>query len=332
MATQSCHRLALTGTPLENHLDELWSIFDFLNPGFLGTAAEFRSQFVAPIERDRNELASQALANLIRPFLLRRVKTDPKVISDLPEKIEIEERTGLTEEQAELYRSVLDNMLSHVDSDNGIRRKGLILAMITKLKQICNHPALFLRDRLPLSGRSSKLSRLEEILEVILAEGDRTLLFTQYAQMGALLQPYLQERFNQEVLFLHGALTKNARDKVLQKCREPTGPKIFVLSLKAGGLGLNLTEANQVIHYDQGWNPAVQEQATDRAFRIGQKRNVQVRTFVCTGTLEERIQEMLSLKRGLADRIVEATRNVVTQMSTDELKRLLQFTGKEQED
>ena len=326
-ASRNCHRIALTGTPLENHLDELWSIFDFLNPGFLGTFSDFRTRFVAPIERDRSEPAAKALSGLIRPFLLRRVKSDPKIISDLPEKIEMTERTGLSEEQAFLYRSVLDSMLPSVDTASGIRRKGLVLAMITKLKQICNHPSLFLHDRRPLNDRSGKLSRLEEILETILAEGDRVLLFTQYAQMGHLLQPYLQERFNRETVFLHGSLSKAARDRVLARFRDPAGPPIFILSLKAGGLGLNLTEANQVVHYDQWWNPAVQDQATDRAYRIGQKRNVQVRTFVCSGTLEERIQKMLEHKKNLADRIVESTKNVVTQLSTDELRKLLQFTG-----
>lgn len=329
---RACHRLALTGTPLENHLDELWSIFDFLNPGFLGTLKEFRSRFTVPIERYRNTQAAEALSSLIQPFTLRRLKSDPKIISDLPEKIEMEISIKLTEEQALLYRAVLKEMLPQVDTAMGIHRKGLVLATITKLKQICDHPSLFLKDGGSLAGRSGKLARLEELLEVVLAEGDRVLIFTQYAQMGHLLRPYLQERFDREVLFLHGGLARSARDNLISKFRLSGGPPIFILSLKAGGFGLNLTEANQVIHYDQWWNPAVQEQATDRAYRIGQKRAVQVRTFISSGTLEERINQMLKHKRDLADQVVGTTKSMVSQMSIDELRRLLQFTGKEQEE
>ena len=322
-----CQRLALTGTPLENHLDELWSIFDFLNPGLLGQLREFRSKFSVPIERYRNDQAAQVLSKIIQPFVLRRLKSDPRIISDLPEKIEMEIKTGLTEEQAVLYRTVVDEMIPQVDAAQGIHRKGLVLATITRLKQICNHPSLFLKDNAPLGGRSGKLSRLEELLEVVLAEGDRVLIFTQYAQMGHLLKAHLQERFDSEVLFLHGALSKQARDKLVTRFRLTQGPPIFILSLKAGGFGLNLTEANQVIHYDQWWNPAVQEQATDRAYRIGQKRTVQVRTFLTTGTLEERISAMLQHKRNLAEQVVGATKSAVTQMSTNELRTLLQYTG-----
>ena len=240
--------------------------------------------------------------------------------------------TTLTEEQSILYRSVLDDMIPKFDKAQGIQRKGLVLATITRLKQICNHPALYLGEKDNLGGRSAKLNRLEEILEVVLAEGDKALIFTQYAQMGHLLSPHLRQRFDQEVLFLHGGLLKKARDKLVQRFREKDGPQIFVLSLKAGGFGLNLTEANQVVHYDQWWNPAVQEQATDRAYRIGQKKNVQVRTFVTAGTLEERINEMLSRKRDLAESVVGSTRSAITQMSTDELRNLLSFTGQQIDD
>ncbi len=320
-----CQRLALTGTPLENHLEELWSIFDFLNPGFIGTLKDFRTRFVIPIERYRKKEAASGLNRLIQPFVLRRLKTDPKIVSDLPEKMEMEVFTGLSDEQAALYQSIVEQMLPQVEQASGIHRKGLVLSTITKLKQICNHPALFLKDKSSLPGRSGKVDRLEQILEVVLAEGDRALIFTQYAQMGHLLQPYLQERFEQEVLFLHGALPKRARDKVLQKFRDKNGPSIFLLSLKAGGFGLNLTEANQVIHFDQWWNPAVEEQATDRAYRIGQKRTVQVRKFVCKGTLEEKIHSMLSHKRELAKQVVGSTKNMVTQLSMDELRSLLQL-------
>jgi SNF2 family DNA or RNA helicase len=320
-------RIALTGTPLENHLEELWSIFDFLNPGFLGNLASFRTRFAIPIERFRNRTAAEALSRLVRPFVLRRLKSDPKIISDLPEKIEVSEVLPLTREQAGLYQAALDEMLPQVEAAVGMHRKGLVLATITKLKQICNHPALFLKDGSSIAGRSHKISRLEELLEEIVAEGDKVLLFTQFSQLGHLLQPYLQQRFDTEVLFLHGALPKQAREKIVSKFQQPSGPPIFILSLKAGGFGLNLTEANQVIHLDQWWNPAVEDQATDRAYRIGQKRNVQVRKLICQGTLEERIAEMLKHKKELADQIVGSTKDSIMQLSTDELRRLLELSS-----
>ena len=320
------HRIALTGTPLENHLQELWSIFDFLNPGLLGEINEFRSRFAVPIERYRNREAAASLSRLLRPFVLRRLKSDPQVISDLPEKIEMQELIPLTNEQAGLYQAALDEMMPQVEAARGIHRKGLVLSTITRLKQICNHPSLFLKDGAELSGRSHKLTRLEELLEEIIAEGDKALIFTQFAQFGHLLQPFLQNRLHEEVIFLHGALPRAAREKIVNRFQQPNGPKIFILSLRAGGFGLNLTEANQVIHVDQWWNPAVEDQATDRAYRIGQKRNVQVRKLVCKGTLEERIAEMLRQKRELADQIVGATKDSITQLSTDELRKLLELS------
>ncbi|MCC6954918.1 MAG: DEAD/DEAH box helicase [Deltaproteobacteria bacterium] len=324
-----CQRVALTGTPLENHLEELWSIFDFLNPGYLGELPEFRRRFTVPIEKYRDEQSSKLLAHLIRPLLLRRVKSDPKVISDLPEKMEMDELISLTPEQAALYQKSLDEMLNQVDSATGMHRKGLVLATITRLKQICNHPALFAHEEKLAQGdlRSGKLRRLEELLDVILDEGDKVLIFSQFAQLGSLLKPYLEERFRREVLFLHGGLSRGAREKVVDRFQMKDGPSIFLLSLKVGGYGLNLTEANQVIHFDQWWNPAVQDQATDRAYRIGQKRNVQVRRFLCSGTLEERIAELLNRKRSLSREIVGTTRNLLTEMSTDELRELLQLSA-----
>lgn len=322
---EMCQRIALTGTPLENHLEELWSIFDFLNPGLLGNLNQFRRKFSVPIERYRNVESAESLARVVRPFILRRLKSDPAIINDLPEKIEIELFTQLTGEQSKLYQDTLNEMLHEVDQAVGLHRKGLVLATITKLKQICNHPTLYLKDKSGLSNRSGKLQRLEELLEVILAEGDKALVFTQFAQMGHLLKPHLQERFGQEVLYLHGSLTRKAREKVIERFNAADGPSIFVLSLKAGGFGLNLTQANQVIHYDQWWNPAVQEQATDRAYRIGQTQNVQVRTFICRGTLEERINELLRQKKHLADQIVGSTKNTIAEMSTDELRELLEL-------
>ena len=322
-----CSRLALTGTPLENHLEELWSIFDFLNPGFLGSVEEFRQRFSVKIERYRDEEASKRLSSIVNPFILRRLKTDPAIVGDLPEKIEMQIITSLTDEQAALYQSVVDDMIPQLDKATGIHRKGLVLSTITKLKQICNHPALYLKDDSDLENRSGKLTRLEQILEVILAEQDRVLIFTQYAQMGRMLKGYLSKKLDEEVLFLHGGLNKSARDKMVATFQQEEGPRIFILSLKAGGFGLNLTQANQVIHYDQWWNPAVQDQATDRAFRIGQKRNVQVRYFLCKGTLEERIALMLNSKKDLAESIVHSTKNTITEMSPDVLRELLSLSS-----
>lgn len=344
-----CHRVALTGTPLENHLDELWSIMDFLNPGYLGSLSHFRTTFATPIERYRNAEASAFLAKAIAPFILRRLKTDPRVISDLPEKIEMEVITSLTQEQAILYQKALDQLLPQVDSAQGLHRKGLVLATITKLKQICDHPSLVLKNKEQIdtienytiennefitedfiinetTERSGKLDRLCELLEEFLAADDKTLIFTQFAQMGSILKKHIQDKFGIEVLFLHGSLTKQARSKIIDRFQSKGGPSVFVLSLKAGGLGLNLTQANQVVHYDQWWNPAVENQATDRAYRIGQLRNVQVRKFLCKGTLEEKIAEMVRKKQDLADQIVGSTKNTITQLSTDDLKSLLQLT------
>ena len=321
------HRLALTGTPLENHLDELWSIFDFLNPGFLGKLGNFRTRFTLPIERYKDKEATEVLNKLISPFILRRLKTDPTVLSDLPEKLEMEVFTQLSEEQASLYQKVLDELLPEVEQAEGIHRKGMVLSAITKLKQICNHPALYLKDDSALKGRSGKLDRLEQLLEVILAEGDKVLIFSQYAQMGHLLRKHFSESFNQEVLFFHGGQSKQVRKRIIDSFQQEKGPQILILSLKAGGFGLNLTAANQVIHYDQWWNPAVEEQATDRAYRIGQKRNVQVRKFICKGTLEERIASILKSKKELVDSIVGSARNMITEMSMDELRDLLTLSA-----
>lgn len=322
-----CHRLALTGTPLENNLEELWSIFDFLNPGLLGTLPYFRQKFSIPIERYRDREQGDVLARAIRPFVMRRLKSDPHIAQDLPEKIEIDVFASMTPEQAKLYQQTLDAMLLHVDDTSGIHRKGLVLATITKLKQICDHPALVLRDGKPLGTRSGKVNALVELLEIILAEGDRALIFTQYAQFGHLLKPFLEERFAREVLFLHGSLPRRARDQVIQRFQQDDGPALFLLSLKAGGFGLNLTQANQVVHLDQWWNPAVLQQATDRAHRIGQERTVQVRRFLCKGTLEERIAKLLEQKKNLADQVVSATKNLITEMSADELRNFLSLSS-----
>ena len=316
-------KIALTGTPVENRLSELWSIMDFLNPGYLGSDTEFRKSFANPIERYHDIEQATTLKRLIQPFVLRRLKTDKEIIQDLPEKMEMNVFCNLTQEQASLYEAVLKEMLEKIEATDGMTRRGLILATLTKLKQICNHPAQFMSDGSQLNQRSGKLTRLEEMLEEVLAEGDKALIFTQYAEMGGLLRRYLQEALGVEVLFLYGGTPKKQRDMLVQRFQEELrGAAIFILSLKAGGVGLNLTAANHVFHFDRWWNPAVENQATDRAFRIGQRKNVQVHKFVCVGTLEERIDQMIEQKRDLAERIVGEGENWLTEMSTDQLKEL----------
>lgn len=316
-------RLALTGTPLENRLHELWSILDFVNPGLLGSSDDFRKQFVNPIEKSREMSVANSLGRLIKPFILRRVKTDPEIVADLPEKIEIESLVHLTAEQAGLYSATLEQMMPRVRELSGIHRKGMILSVITKLKQICIHPSLALKDDSNLSGRSGKLQILEELLETILAEGDRVLIFTQFAQWGQMLHPYLSELFGVQVPFFHGGLNRTEREKIISNFQDQSGPPILLLSLKAGGFGLNLTRANQVIHMDQWWNPAVQNQATDRAYRIGQKSTVQVRSLISKGTLEEKINQLHKEKLELANAVVGTTRNVITELSPEALEELL---------
>jgi SNF2 family DNA or RNA helicase len=320
---QADYRVALTGTPVENRLSELWSIMEFLNPGYLGSANDFRGRFAVPIERYRNAERAQALKNLIQPFVLRRLKTDATIIQDLPEKNEMKVFCNLTAEQASLYEAVVKEMLEKIAKSAGIERKGLVLATLMKLKQVCNHPAHFLKDGSILQDRSGKLTRLREMLEEALSENDKALLFTQFTEMGTLLRHYLQESLGVEALFLHGGTPKKQRDAMVQRFQEhASGPPLFILSLKAGGVGLNLTAANQVFHFDRWWNPAVENQATDRAFRIGQKKNVQVYKFVCLGTLEERIDRMIENKKELAENVVGTGEGWLTELSTDELREV----------
>ncbi|MGQ0481493.1 MAG: SNF2-related protein [Pseudonocardia sp.] len=318
------HRVALTGTPMENRLSELWSVMDFLNPGVLGSAEAFRHRYAIPVERYGDVEAAARLRAVTRPYLLRRVKTDPEIIDDLPEKIEIIQDYRLTSEQASLYRTVVDDMLEKIEGADGIARRGNVLAAMAKLKQVCNHPAQLLHDGSPVGRRSGKVIRLEEVLAEILAEGDRALCFTQFTEFADLLVPHLSARFDTRVLYLHGGTSKRRRDEMVEQFHsdDPTAPSIFLLSLKAGGTGLNLTAANHVLHLDRWWNPAVENQATDRAFRIGQRRAVQVRKFVCAGTLEERIDQMITRKRELTDLVVSDGEGWLTELSTGELREL----------
>jgi SNF2 family DNA or RNA helicase len=316
------HRVALTGTPVENRLAELWSIMDFLNPGILGSPDLFRARYAVPVERHGAAEPAARLRAVTRPYLLRRLKTDPTIIDDLPEKIEIKQYCPLTVEQASLYQSVVDDMMERIESSDGIERRGNVLAAMTKLKQVCNHPAQLLHDRSTVGSRSGKVARLEEILEEILAEGDRVLCFTQFTEFGDMLLSHLSARFGTDVAYLHGGTPKKRRDELVSRFQSGDGPPIFLLSLKAGGTGLNLTAANHVIHLDRWWNPAVENQATDRAFRIGQQRTVEVHKFICTGTLEERIDDMIEEKKALADLVVKDGEGWLTELSTKDLRKV----------
>ena len=327
-ALPAAARIALTGTPVENRLSELWSILDFTNPGLLGPAERFRERYAVPIERHGSPEATQALKRLTQPFVLRRLKTDKTIISDLPDKQEMKVFCNLTSEQASLYQATVTDMLSRIEeAEDDISRRGLVLATMAKLKQVCNHPAHLLGDGSRLPGRSGKLARLEEICDEIVAEGDKALCFTQYAEFGRMLQPHLAARLGCPVLFLYGGTTKKQRDAMVSTFGELDEPALFLLSLKAGGTGLNLTAASHVIHVDRWWNPAVEDQATDRAFRIGQRRNVQVRKFVCVGTLEERIDAMIEEKKALAEQIVGTGEGWLTELSTEDLRSVLTLSA-----
>jgi len=319
-------RIALTGTPLENRPLDLWSIMDFLNEGLLGNKSHFLKTLEHPIVRQQSSTQANVLAKLVRPFVLRRLKTDPDIIDDLPEKTEQIVTTGLSKEQATLYEKIVNDGLEDVEaSTEGIARRGAILTTLLRLKQVCNHPAHFLNDGSPLANRSSKLDLVTEMLEEALAEGDSCLVFSQFKEMGSLLKTHVENSLGEKVLFLHGGVPQKSRDSMVEEFQksEPGGPRVFILSLKAGGTGLNLTAANRVFHFDRWWNPAVEDQATDRAFRIGQRRNVFVHKFVVTGTLEERIHQMLERKREVSENLLSAGEGWITELSNEELRKLL---------
>ncbi len=323
-------RVAMTGTPVENRLSELWSIMDFLNPNYLGSSGSFRKKFALPIERHRDQIKMDKLRTMVRPFILRRVKTDPTVVSDLPEKLESKEWCPLTAEQASMYEACVKRMLTDVEHAEGIHRRGLVLSALIKLKQICNHPAQMLKDADPQAGkiidpsRSGKCVRLLEQLDELISEGDQALVFTQFRQMGHILAGMLKHELGKEVLFLHGGTSQGQRQKMIDQFQEATGKNpVLLLSLKAGGVGLNLTAANHVFHFDRWWNPAVENQATDRAYRIGQTRTVQVHKYIVRGTLEERIDEMIESKTELAENIIGHGERWLTDLGTDKLRSLL---------
>ena len=324
--------LALTGTPVENHVGDIWSIMEFLLPGLLPNRTRFSRDFIRPIQAGEVK-AMEKVKKMTGPFILRRLKTDINIISDLPKKIETQVFCPLGREQATLYNAVLRSLEDEISEAEGIQRKGLVLAAITSLKQVCDHPALYLKDRSELEGRSGKLARLAEIAEEMLAAGDRALIFTQYAEMGMMLKRFLQETFGKEVLFLHGGVDRKKRDEMVQRFQNSDNPPpFFVLSLKAGGTGLNLTGANHVVMFDRWWNPAVEQQAVDRAYRIGQKSSVQVHYFCCKGTLEEKIEAIIESKRHVADAVVGSGENWISDLSDEDLRELFALSRDAVED
>lgn len=320
------YRIALTGTPMENHVGDMWSIMDFLNPGLLGRRSVFRERFFRPIQSGTDPGARVRLRRVTTPFILRRLKTDKQIISDLPEKTENKVYCPLTREQAALYEEVLEAFNRDVEQADGISRRGMILAVLTRLKQVCNHPENYLGHKGVLANRSGKLIRLEEMLEEVFSRNESALVFTQYAEMGALLKRHLCHTFAREVPFLCGSVPRKERDRLVHSFQEAAQPTAFVLSLKAGGIGLNLTRANHVFHFDRWWNPAVEDQATDRAFRIGQVRNVMVHKFICGGTLEDRIDALIEHKTGLANEVVSSGEAFLTEFSNEALREILSLS------
>nr|WP_246294596.1 DEAD/DEAH box helicase [Paenibacillus planticolens] len=329
------HRIALTGTPIENRLSELWSIYDFLNPGYLGNQRGFQHRFANPIEKHQDEERTLQLQKLVKPFMLRRKKNDPAIQLDLPEKLETKVYLNLTAEQGALYEQAVKHLMERMQKLEGMERKGAILSALTQLKQLCDHPVLLTKET-PLSEdslhaedsreafitRSAKLERLVAMVGELRDEGDSCLIFTQYVSMGKLLAEILQAERAEPVLYLNGSTPKQERDKMIDTFQAADGPGIFILSLKAGGVGLNLTAANHVFHFDRWWNPAVENQATDRAYRMGQKRNVQVHKFISLGTLEEKIDEMLESKMSLSENVISTSEAWITELSNEELHDL----------
>ncbi|BAZ67481.1 putative helicase [Fischerella sp. NIES-4106] len=319
------HRLALTGTPVENRLLDLWSIFNFLNPGYLGKEAQFRKFFEIPIQKDNNKIKSTTLKKLVEPLILRRVKTDKSIINDLPDKVEQKLYTNLTKEQASLYEVVVKDVEEKLQEAEGIQRKGLILSTLMKLKQICNHPAQFLQDNSEFSSeRSHKLSRLAEMVEEAISEGESLLIFSQFTEICEGLEKHIKHTFHCNTYYLHGGTSRKRREQMITEFQDPeTEPSVFILSLKAGGVGITLTKANHVFHFDRWWNPAVENQATDRAFRIGQKKNVFVHKFVAIGTLEEKIDQMIEDKKKLSATVVGSDESWLTELDNEAFKQLI---------
>ncbi|MFD3499688.1 DEAD/DEAH box helicase [Streptomyces sp. NPDC058678] len=319
-------RVALTGTPVENNLSELWAILDWTTPGLLGRLGTFRTRYAQPVEGRQDPAAAERLARLVRPFLLRRRKSDPGIAPELPPKTETDRAVSLTREQTGLYEAVVRETLAEIAGADDMARRGLIVKLLTSLKQICNHPAQFLKEERPtISGRSGKLELLDELLDTILSEGASVLVFTQYVQMARIVERHLAARGTPSQ-FLHGGTPVHQRETMVRRFQDGEVP-VFLLSLKAAGTGLNLTRAEHVVHYDRWWNPAVEAQATDRAYRIGQTRPVQVHRLITEGTIEDRIADMLDRKRQLADAVLGAGEAALTELTDKELADLVRLRG-----
>lgn len=332
-AMPSKHRIALTGTPVENRLSEMRSILDFCNPGVLGSASFFRNHFARAIEREQDETMTERLRSLTAPFVLRRLKTDPSIVDDLPEKTEIILTVDMKPEQAALYRAYVEDIQKQIDQAEGISKRGLVLSALTKIKQICNHPAHFLSDDSDVTvkgkHRSGKVEELMRLVSDAVESEQRLLIFTQYRAFGEILAPYLSDYFGAQIPFLHGGVSKVGRDRMVENFQSPQGPPAMILSLKAGGTGLNLTAASIVVHMDRWWNPAVENQATDRAFRIGQRKDVTVYKMITAGTLEESIQDILDGKTQLASAVVGEGEGWLTELSPEELAMLMSYRGRD---
>ena len=315
-------KIAMTGTPVENKLTELWSIFDFINRGYLGSIRDFQKGYAIPIEKFKQTNRAEKLRLAISPFILRRLKTDKSIISDLPDKVVLNEYCYLTKTQAALYQSVLDNLMSDISKLNGINRRGMIFKLITALKQICNHPYQYLKTGDISKDVSGKADQLVSIVKQILENDEKTLIFTQYKEMGNILSTILNDELNVNPLFFHGSLNRTQREELIKDFQDNKDSNVMILSLKAGGTGLNLTAATNVIHYDLWWNPAVEDQATDRTYRIGQDKNVMVHRFITLGTFEEKIDEMINNKKDLANVAVFEGEKIITELSDEEIYKI----------
>lgn len=317
------NKIALTGTPIENKLTDYWSIFDFVNKGYLSTLDSFKANFVMRIERLEETSTLEKFKTITKPFVLRRLKTDDNIKDELPDKIVNDIYCNLTNKQIKLYNAIMDGIFEDLEGKTGIERRGVILNIITGLKQACNHPAQYLRSDNPKISESGKMELLITLLENILDIDEKVIIFTQYAQMGKIIQKLVSKKLKTDVLFLHGSLSQQKRNEVIDNFQENEDYKILVATLKTGGVGLNLTAAQNVIHYDLWWNPAIENQATDRVHRIGQKSDVMVYRFITKGTLEEVIDEMSKSKLDLAEKAISSDETFLTEMSNEELKEKL---------
>jgi SNF2 family DNA or RNA helicase len=334
---QGNYRICLSGTPIENRLMELWSLFEFLNPGFFGDQKQFRDNFVIPIERFHNQDATEKLKKIIAPFILRREKSDKSIIKDLPEKNEMKIYIELSEMQYELYKNLVQETLKQFESTQADKknRSIYILTLLTKLKQICNHPFQFLHKSLSIEelsenfekiiSMSPKLERLLEMIDEVISKGEKAIIFTQFTQMGTILKKVLSYKYNFPILYFHGSVTADKRKEIVDRFQseKPNTPPLLILSLRAGGIGLNLTAATTVFHYDRWWNPAVEKQATDRAYRIGQTESVNVYKFITADTIEEKIDKLIEEKKELADMVIATGESWISELNDEKIKELI---------